>query len=123
MSIYQDQLNIGFSKVCEVHGIDFLKDVQEFCLRYLVESKRDILTCFPTGFGKSIIFQAWPTLCQHLEGFPADPILLVVCPLISLMEDQVKCLTEKGISAAYAGKHRSWPIQSCVRFSRIACRC
>lgn len=30
-----------------------------------------------TVFGKSIIFQAWPILCQHLEGFPADPVVLV----------------------------------------------
>ena len=41
MSIYQDQLNVGFSKVCEVHGIDSLRDVQEFCLRHLVETNHD----------------------------------------------------------------------------------
>jgi len=30
MSAYQDQLNAGFLKVCEVHDIYSFKDIQEF---------------------------------------------------------------------------------------------
>ena len=53
--------------------------------------KKDSLTLFPTGGGKSICFQV-PSLIQ--EG-----ICIVVSPLISLMEDQVNALQQKNIKA------------------------
>ena len=54
---------------------------------------RDVLGIMPTGGGKSICFQV-PALM--MKG-----ITLVVSPLISLMQDQVKGLLEAGISCAY----------------------
>ena len=56
-------------------------------------SGRDVLGIMPTGAGKSICYQV-PALL--LPG-----ITLVVSPLISLMQDQVKSLNEAGIHAAY----------------------
>ena len=56
-------------------------------------SGRDALAIMPTGAGKSICYQV-PALL--LPG-----ITLVVSPLISLMQDQVKSLNEAGIHAAY----------------------
>ncbi|SDR84163.1 RecQ family ATP-dependent DNA helicase [Gramella sp. MAR_2010_147] len=53
--------------------------------------KKDSLTLFPTGGGKSICFQV-PALMK--EG-----ICVVVSPLISLMEDQVNSLQQKNIKA------------------------
>lgn len=40
-----------------------------------------------------------------MKGSQSDPISLAVYPLTFMMEDQVKYLTKKGISAAYASKH------------------
>ena len=54
---------------------------------------KDILAVMPTGAGKSICYQV-PALL--LPG-----ITIVVSPLISLMQDQVKALAEAGVRAAY----------------------
>lgn len=47
----------------------------------------------------------FPSLAYPLPTYEGIPgwflILLAVCPFSSLMEDQVKYLTENGISAAY----------------------
>lgn len=56
-------------------------------------SGRDALAIMPTGAGKS--------LCNQVPALLLPGITLVVSPLISLMQDQVKSLNEAGIHAAY----------------------
>ncbi len=64
------------------------KEIVEGILKY-----QDVLAVMPTGAGKSICYQVPAML---LKG-----ITIVVSPLISLMQDQVKALKEAGIPAAY----------------------
>ena len=54
---------------------------------------RDVLAVMPTGAGKSVCYQV-PALL--LPG-----ATLVVSPLISLMQDQVRALVAAGVAAAY----------------------
>ena len=56
---------------------------------------RDVLAVLPTGAGKSLCYQV-PALLAAAEG-----LTLVVSPLISLMQDQVRALRRRGIAAAY----------------------
>ena len=73
-------------------GYDTFYPGQEEVIRAVL-SGRDALAVMPTGAGKSVCYQV-PALL--LPG-----ITLVVSPLISLMQDQVKALNAAGIHAAY----------------------
>ncbi|KAI6679753.1 hypothetical protein NL676_033634 [Syzygium grande] len=58
-----------------------------------VLSGRDCFCLMPTGGGKS--------MCYQIPALARTGIVLVVCPLIALMENQVSALKEKGISAEF----------------------
>ena len=73
-------------------GYDSFREGQEDIIETIV-SGGDVLAIMPTGAGKSICYQV-PALL--LPG-----ITLVISPLISLMQDQVKALNEAGIHAAF----------------------
>ncbi len=78
-------------------GYPNFRPLQEDIIKSLADDKKDVLGLFPTGGGKSIIFQV-PAMAS--EGF-----CLVITPLIALMKDQVENLLAKEISAAavYSG--------------------
>ena len=65
----------------------------------------------PTGYGKSLVYQSWPVVADRLarDGFQSnlDSIVLVVCPLLSVMAEQMGHLMLIGLKAAYIGKDRT----------------
>lgn len=73
-------------------GYDSFRGGQEELISAML-SGQDALGIMPTGAGKSICFQ--------LPAMLLSGITLVVSPLISLMKDQVRALTQSGIPAAY----------------------
>ena len=61
----------------------------------------DVIGVLPTGFGKSILFQLLADLMpRKVDGRREDQhnIVLIVCPLNSIMEDQINFLRRTGIS-------------------------
>ena len=73
-------------------GYDSFRKGQEDIMDALLAGV-DVVAVMPTGAGKSLCYQV-PALM-----FPG--ITLVISPLISLMQDQVKSLNEAGVHAAY----------------------
>lgn len=73
-------------------GFDDFRPGQEAVVRDVL-AHRDLLAVMPTGGGKSLCFQ--------LPAVLAPGVMIVVSPLIALMQDQVRLLTNSGIAATF----------------------
>ena len=56
-------------------------------------SRKDVFTILSTGHGKCIIFQLLPAVCKYLSlrgySYPRHAIILVVCPLKSVVDSHI----------------------------------
>lgn len=71
------------------------KPPQMKCLEYLLKG-HDVIGVLPTGFGKSMIFHLLPHL---IPVKTRKNIVIVVCPLNSIIEDQLGVLRDRNITA------------------------
>ena len=62
-------------RVGEVFGFERLNKHQEKALRPVVESKSDVFVKIPTGFGKSVVFQALTFVYSHVEPYREKNII------------------------------------------------
>lgn len=79
----------------------FQKDIIDHILK-----RQDALVVLPTGGGKS--------LCYQLPALIFDGMTVVVSPLISLMQDQVTQLQNRGIRAAFLNSTLSYSEQTTI---------
>ena len=80
-----------FSKFLEIRQ---LKPFQEEVLFKFIQ-REDMLSVLPAGCSnKSLIFQVVPVVCSYLhdQGFnyPKNAVLVVICPLSSLIESHIQ---------------------------------
>ena len=75
-----------------VFGHKEFRPLQEEIISHLL-NRHDALIVLPTGGGKS--------LCYQLPALIFDGVTVVVSPLISLMQDQVMQLQQRGIHAVF----------------------
>ena len=88
---------------------DYLSNYLKFPLELKLEQRKavhsllggdDVLAVLPTGYGKSLIFQLF-VVTVSLERKEQQTVL-VVCPLKSIIDDQIAEAQSLGISAASA---------------------
>ncbi|AKT41965.1 ATP-dependent DNA helicase RecQ [Chondromyces crocatus] len=77
----------------ERFGIPSFRPWQREAIDALLGEDRRVLLVAPTGGGKS--------LCYQLPAVALDGTALVLSPLISLMEDQVRALESRGVPATF----------------------
>lgn len=95
----------------ERFGLEAFRPWQREAVDALLDDGRPVLVVAPTGGGKSLCYQFPAT---QLEG-----TTVVVSPLIALMEDQVRALTERGVAATYIASSLDFDEQK-ERWSQVA---
>ena len=83
-----------------IFGHEEFRVLQEQIINHIL-NRHDALIVLPTGGGKS--------LCYQLPALIFDGVTVVVSPLISLMQDQVMQLQERGIHAVFLNSTLSHP--------------
>ena len=90
-------LSPSFSKVCEQFKFSELNKHQKEAIISAALKKKGVFVSLPTGFGKSVIFQALPMVFDGFNG-ESGHIVIVVSPLLSLIKDKTERLQQVGIS-------------------------
>ena len=98
-----DYVQDACSKLSINSGFRFdLKPEQKDAVNCLLEG-RDVFAVMPTGVGKSFIFQLFSMAIEQkktFKGEPSNSAILIICPLNSLIEDQVKEGKSLGLKCA-----------------------
>ena len=71
------------AKFARFFAVEKLNKHQEDAIKFLVEKKKDVLVNLPTGFGKSLIYQALPTAFLSVQSTCEKNIVVVISPLAS----------------------------------------
>ena len=90
-------------RVVERFKVENLKDLQRKALKKLVIGE-DVFLIQPTGSGKSLIYQSAPMVFDIVRRTTFKSIAVVISPLTSLMQDQVKFLKLVGVTAEFIGE-------------------
>lgn len=91
-----NNINEPISILKKYYGYDDFREGQESVINTILEGN-DCLAIMPTGAGKSI--------CYQIPALMFDGITIVISPLISLMQDQVKALKSAQIEACYINSY------------------
>ena len=93
------------TNVLSEFGVTNLKEEQKQMLDCLINEK-DSIAILPTGFRKSLPFQIYLPVVRGMivDQTRSDWKVIVYCPLVSLIQDQVeKLIRIPVVSAAYKG--------------------
>ncbi|XP_077332357.1 bifunctional 3'-5' exonuclease/ATP-dependent helicase WRN isoform X1 [Lithobates pipiens] len=92
-------------------GHSGFKPVQWKVIHSVLKERRDNLVVMATGYGKSLCYQFAPVYTSGIG--------IVICPLISLMEDQVLQLEMSNIPACFLGSAQSKNVMQDVKAGKM----
>ncbi|KAE8631557.1 hypothetical protein XENTR_v10001231 [Xenopus tropicalis] len=92
-------------------GHSSFKPVQWKVIHSVLRERRDNLVVMATGYGKSLCYQFAPVYTSGIG--------IVICPLISLMEDQVLQLEMSNIPSCFLGSAQSKNVLQDVKAGRM----
>ena len=82
-------------------GYTDLRVLQESAVKSFVAGN-DVFVAIPTGGGKSLCYSLLPAVFDRIRGNVTPQCLaIVVSPLVALIQDQVRGLTGRGVSAVH----------------------
>ena len=84
-------------------GFDSLREHQQKAVEEFVSGK-DVFVCLLTGHGKSLCYAVLPLVFDRIRGKDSASIVLYVSPLVSLMIDQRRNLTARGLRCELVGE-------------------
>ena len=93
-----EDICVAFQRVCETFQIVDLNPFQREAMECFVKKKMDVFVNLPTGYGKSLIYQALPLVFDVTRNSRGH-VVVVISPLVNLMKDQVESLKKLGIPA------------------------
>ena len=100
----QDEFSKSLSYTLSALGVPSLSPKEEQKLVIHAACDHDGFVWLPTGFGKSLRFQALPFVFDCKRSLVSADVesrsaVIVVAPLVALMVEQVQRLREEGINA------------------------
>ena len=97
-----EEVKVAVQEILKCLQIKDLKTEQAKILKALLE-RRDCVAILPTGYGKSLPYQIAISVKRSLLRDEGEKII-VCCPLVALMKDQViRLSTIPGIKATFKG--------------------
>jgi superfamily II DNA helicase RecQ len=97
-----NNMDVIYSNIAKVFSVNELAEFQQICLNSLYTGN-NVFVSYKTGSGKSLCYEAFPLFC-YLQGINKSIVVIIIEPLISIMDQQVKCLTDIGFTATYIGR-------------------
>lgn len=95
-------VDVAIGKAATQLGYVEVREEQREAIRGILE--KDVFVALPTGYGKSLCYALLPAVFDMVYGRPPNTsIVLCVSPLRSLMLDQTKQFSAKGLSVDYVG--------------------
>ena len=92
----------AINAACRKLGYNKLTEEQEMAVK-CVMNKQDIFISLPTGSGKSLCYAILPLVHDFMKTTTTSIVLVIISPLISLIHDQVRQFSEKGLRCGFLG--------------------
>jgi len=100
------EIHHAITEATRVLGYTELRPNQERVVTHFL-SGNDVFVSLPTGSGKSLCYCLLPKAFDVLrksKTSDTQSVVIVVSPLIALMKDQVRQMTERNVKAVYVGE-------------------